>query len=70
MLRLINNFISEKYFYTLIGNVEDPLAEGNIEINNINAKEIQKKVIEIENGDKDEIQPVSVLKLMRHINMK
>ena len=58
MLRLINNFTSEKYFYTLIGNVEDPLAEGNIEINNINAKEIQKKVIEIENGDKDEIYTV------------
>ena len=58
MLRLINNFTSEKYFYTLIGNVEDPLAEGNIEINNINAKEVQKKVIEIENGDKDEIYTV------------
>jgi len=54
MLRLINNFTSEKYFYTLIGNVEDPLAEGNIEINNINAKETQKRIIEIENSlDKD-----------------
>ena len=30
MLKLINNFTSEKYFYTLIGNVEEPLAEGNI----------------------------------------
>ena len=58
MLRLINNFTSEKYFYTLIGNVEDPLAEGNIELTNINAKEIQKKVIEIENGDKDEVYTV------------
>jgi hypothetical protein len=58
MLRLINNFTSEKYFYTLIGNVEDPLAEGNIEITNINAKEIQKKIIEIENGDKDELYTV------------
>ena len=50
MLRLINNFTSEKYFYTLIGNVEDPLAEGNIEITNINAKEMQKRIIEIENN--------------------
>ena len=25
MLKLINNFTSEKYFYTLIGNVEEPL---------------------------------------------
>ena len=58
MLRLINNFTSEKYFYTLIGNVEDPLAEGNIEITNINARETQKKVIDIENGDKDELYTV------------
>ena len=49
MLKLINNYTSEKYFYTLIGNVEDPLAEGNIEITNINAKETQKKTIELEN---------------------
>ena len=43
MLKLINNYTSEKYFYTLIGNVEEPLAEGNIEITNINAKECIKK---------------------------
>jgi disulfide oxidoreductase YuzD len=49
MLKLINNFTSEKYFYTLIGNVEEPLAEGNIEITNINAKESVKKIITIEN---------------------
>ena len=59
MLRLINNFTSEKYFYTLIGNVEDPLAEGNIEINNINAKEVQKRIIEIENSlDRDVVYTV------------
>ena len=50
MLRLINNYTSEKYFYTLIGNVEDPLAEGSIEITNINAKETQKRIIELENN--------------------
>ena len=49
MLKLINNFTSEKYFYTLIGNVEDPLAEDNIEITNINAKETQKKLITFNN---------------------
>ena len=49
MLKLTNNFTSEKYFYTLIGNVEEPLAEGNIEITNINAKETVKKIITIEN---------------------
>ena len=49
MLKLINNFTSEKYFYTLIGNVEDPLAEDNIEIANINAKETQKKLITFNN---------------------
>ena len=55
MLKLINNFTSEKYFYTLIGNVEDPLAEGNIEINNINAKETQKKTINIDNQTDNDI---------------
>ena len=49
VLKLINNFTSEKYFYTLIGNVEEPLAEGNIEITNINAKESIKKTITIDN---------------------
>ena len=49
MLKLINNYTSEKYFYTLIGNVEEPLAEGNIEITNINAKESIKKIITIDN---------------------
>ena len=49
MLKLINNYTSEKYFYTLIGNVEEPLAEGNIEITNINAKETVKKIITIDN---------------------
>ena len=49
MLKLINNYTSEKYFYTLIGNVEEPLAEGNIEITNINAKESVKKIITIDN---------------------
>ena len=50
MLKLINNFKSEKYFYSLIGNVEDPLAEDNIEITNINAKETQKKLITFNNN--------------------
>ena len=49
MLKLVNNFTSERYFYTLIGNVEDPLAEDNIEITNINAKETQKKIIPLSN---------------------
>ena len=49
MLKLTNNYTSEKYFYTLIGNVEEPLAEGNIEITNINAKETVKKIITIDN---------------------
>ena len=55
MLKLTNNFTSEKYFYTLVGNVEDPLAEGNIEINNINAKETQKKTINIDNDTENDI---------------
>ena len=49
VLKLLNNFTSEKYIYTLIGNVEEPLAEGNIEITNINAKESIKKIITIDN---------------------
>ena len=55
VLKLTNNFTSEKYFYTLIGNVEDPLAEGNIEINNINAKETQKRSINIDNNTEKDI---------------
>lgn len=55
MLKLTNNFTSETYFYTLIGNVEDPLAEGNIEITNINAKDTQKKSINIENTTERDI---------------
>jgi len=35
LLKLYNGFTGEKYFYTLIGNVEDPLADGNIDILNI-----------------------------------
>ena len=50
MLKLFNNYTGEKYFYTLIGNVEDPLAEDNIEITNINAKETQKKNIDFTNN--------------------
>ena len=49
LLRLYNNFTGEKYFYNLIGNVEDPLAEGNIDINNINVKETQTRIIKIKN---------------------
>ena len=49
MLKLINNYTGEKYFYTLKGNVEDPLAEDNIEITNINAKETQMKYINFTN---------------------
>ena len=55
VLKLTNNFTSEKYFYTLIGNVEDPLAEGNIEINNINAKETQKRSINIDNNTEKDV---------------
>jgi len=43
MLILINNYTNEKYFYILIGNVEEPLTEGNLQITNINAKECIKK---------------------------
>ena len=49
LLRLYNSFTGEKYFYNLIGNVEDPLAEGNIDINNINVKETQTRIIKIKN---------------------
>ena len=55
MLKLTNSFTSETYFYTLIGNVEDPLAEGNIEITGINAKETQKKIINIDNDSERDI---------------
>ena len=55
MLKLFNNFTGEKYFYTLIGNVEDPLAEDNIEITNINAKETQKKYINFNNESENDI---------------
>ena len=54
LLKLYNGFTGEKYFYTLIGNVEDPLADGNIDILNINAKETQVRIIQIKNElDKD-----------------
>ena len=49
MLILINNYTNEKYFYILIGNVEEPLTEGNLQITNINAKECIKKIITIDN---------------------
>ena len=49
LLRLYNSYTGEKYFYTLIGNVEDPLADGNIDINNINVKETQTRIIKIKN---------------------
>ena len=49
LLRLYNSFTGEKYFYNLIGNVEDPLADGNIDINNINVKETQTRIIKIKN---------------------
>ena len=55
MLKLVNNYTGEKYFYTLIGNVEDPLAEDNIEITNINAKETQKKSINFTNDSDHDI---------------
>ena len=54
LLKLYNTFTSEKYFYTLIGNVEDPLADGNIDIININVNETQVRIIQIKNElDKD-----------------
>ena len=54
LLKLYNGYTGEKYFYTLIGNVEEPLANGNIDILNINAKEMQTKIIQITNElDKD-----------------
>ena len=43
MLILINNYTNENYFYILIGNVEEPLTAGNLQITNINAKECIKK---------------------------
>ena len=49
LLRLYNAYTGEKYFYTLIGNVEDPLADGNIDITNINVKETQTRTIPIKN---------------------
>ena len=49
LLKLYNSHTGEKYFYTLIGNVEDPLADGNIDILNINAKETQIRIIQIKN---------------------
>ena len=55
ILKLLNNYTGEKYFYTLIGNVEDPLAEDNIEITNINAKETQKKTINFTNDSENDI---------------
>ena len=55
MLKLYNNFTGERYYYTLIGNVEEPLAEDNIEITNINAKEIQKKNINFNNDSEQDI---------------
>ena len=54
LLRLYNSFTGEKYFYTLIGNVEDPLADGNIDITDINVKETQTRIIKIKN-DSDKI---------------
>ena len=50
LLRLYNSYTGEKYFYNLIGNVEDPLADGNIDINNINVKETQSRIIKISNN--------------------
>ena len=55
LLTLINNYTGEKYLYTLIGNVEDPLAQDNIEITNINAKETQKRNINISNDTEEDI---------------
>ena len=49
MFKLVINYTSEKYFYTLIVNVEETLAKENIEIININAKESVNKIITIEN---------------------
>ena len=49
LLKLYNAYTGEKYFYTLAGNVEDPLADGNIDILNINAKETQTRIIQIKN---------------------
>ena len=49
LLRLYNSYTGEKYFYNLIGNVEDPLADGNIDITDINVKETQSRIIKIKN---------------------
>ena len=49
LLKLYNSHTGEKYFYTLIGNVEDPLAEGNIDINDINVRETQERIITLKN---------------------
>ena len=54
LLRLYNSYTGEKYFYTLIGNVEDPLADGNIDITDINVRETQVRIIKIKN-DSDKI---------------
>ena len=54
LLRIYNSFTGEKYFYTLIGNGEDPLADGNIDINDINVKDTQERIIKIKN-DSDKI---------------
>ena len=54
-LKLLNSYTGEKYNYTLIGNVEDPLAQDNIEITNINAKETQKRSINISNETDNDI---------------
>ena len=55
MLKLYNSYTGEKYFYTLIGNVEEPLAEANIEITNINARETTKKNIEFSNNTSEDV---------------
>lgn len=53
-LILTNMHTKEVYNYTLLGKVDDPLAEGILEFQ-CNAKEIQKRKIVLENpyGDKD-----------------
>ena len=59
LLKLYNGHTGEKYFYTLIGNVEDPLADGNIDILNINVNETQVRTIQIKNElNKDVIYSV------------
>ena len=55
MLKLYNSHTGERYFYTLIGNVEEPLAEANIEILNIKARETTKKNIDFTNDTSDDI---------------